>query len=416
MSPLRSASIEARVEAVYRNDSRRVFATLIRLLGDFELAEEAMQEAFVLAAEQWPSAGVPGNPRAWLVSTARHKAIDRMRRNSRWNEIARELAADESQSASPGPEDDPVVEDDLLRLIFTCCHPALAQEAQVALTLREVCGLTTEEVARAFLIAVPTMAQRIVRAKHKIRDAGIPFELPDTHDLPYRLEAVLRVVYLVFNEGYAASGGEELTRPRLCAEGLRLGRLLARLAPDAETRGLLGLMLLHDARRSTRADPKGDIVLLEHQDRAQWDRSQIAEGARLVEQALASGRWGPYSVQGAIAAVHAESTSWEATDWPQIVGLYEVLMRIAPSPVVELNLAAAVAMTAGARAGLERVEAILERDELTDFFPAHATRAELLTRLGESRAAREAWQRALVLTELEPQRRFVRSRLDSLQS
>lgn len=416
MNPLSSATVHARVEAVYRNDSRRVFATLIRLLGDFELAEEAMQEAFALAAEQWPAAGVPDNPRAWLVSTARHKAIDRMRRNSRWTEIARELAGDESRIVGPGPEDDPVVEDDLLRLIFTCCHPALGREAQVALTLREVCGLTTEEVARAFLTAVPTMAQRIVRAKHKIRDAGIPFELPDARDLPSRLEAVLRVVYLVFNEGYAASGGETLTRPRLCAEGLRLGRLLVRLAPNAETRGLLGLMLLHDARRNTRADDGGDIVLLEDQDRGRWDRDQIAEGARLVEKALASGRWGPYAVQGAIAAVHAESPSWEATDWPQIAGLYEVLMRIAPSPVVELNLAAAVAMVDGARAGLERVEAIFERDELTGFFPAHATRAELLTRLGESEAARDAWQRALALTDQEPQQRLVRRRLDSLQS
>lgn len=416
MNPLGSATIEARIEAIYRSESRRVFATLIRLLGDFDLAEEVMQEAFALAAEQWPQSGVPDNPRAWLVSTARHKGIDRMRRNTRWSEIARELAADESQVIGPAAEDNPAVEDDMLRLIFTCCHPALAREAQVALTLREVCGLTTEEVARAFLTAVPTMAQRIVRAKRKIRDAGIPFELPEARELPQRLEAVLRVVYLVFNEGYAASGGETLTRPRLCAEALRLGRLLVRLAPDAETRGLLGLMLLHDARRMTRVDGDGDIVLLEDQDRTQWDREQIEEGAGLIEQALATDQWGPYAVQGAIAAVHAESPSWEATDWPQIVELYRVLMRIAPSPVVELNLAAAIAMRDGPRTGLNRVEAILEREELTDFFPAHATRAELLTRLGDSTAAREAWQRALTLTDQGPQQRLVRRRLESLQS
>jgi RNA polymerase sigma-70 factor, ECF subfamily len=416
MNPIGSTSVEARIESIYRSESRRVFATLIRLLGDFELAEEAMQEAFALAAEQWSESGVPDSPRAWLVSTARHKGIDRMRRNSRWAEIARELAADQTRAVEPGPEDDPVVEDDLLRLIFTCCHPALAREAQVALTLREVCGLTTEEVARAFLVAVPTMAQRIVRAKHKIRDAGIPFELPEARELPKRLEAVLHVVYLVFNEGYAASAGETLTRPRLCSEALRLGRLLVRLAPDAETRGLLGLMLLHDARRVTRIDEAGDIVLLENQDRSRWDGEQIAEGVRLVEQALATSQWGPYSVQGAIAALHAESPSWDATDWPQIVELYRVLMCVAPSPVVELNLAASIAMRDGPRAGLDRVEAILERDELADFFPAHATRAELLARLGENRAARDAWQRALSLTEQEPQQRLVRRRLDSLQS
>lgn len=415
MSPVGPASVDARIEAIYRAESRRVFATLIRLLGDFELAEEAMQEAFALAAERWPTAGVPDNPRAWLVSTARHKGIDRMRRNSRWGEIARELAADESRDVGPGPDEQSVVEDDLLRLIFTCCHPALAIEAQVALTLREVCGLTTEEVARAFLTAVPTMGQRIVRAKRKIRDAGIPFELPEAGELPDRLEAVLRVVYLVFNEGYAASGGDALTRPRLCAEALRLGRLLVRLSPDAEPRGLLGLMLLHDARRTTRVDDHGDVVLLQDQDRTQWDRDQITEGARLVEHSLASGRWGTYAVQGAIAAVHAEASSWEVTDWTQIVGLYDVLMRLSPTPVVELNRAAAVAMRDGADIGLERVEAILERGELNDFFPAQATRAELLTRLGKRDAARAAWEQAMTLTEQEPQRRLIRRRLAELQ-
>lgn len=418
VNPPRTTSVEARIESIYRSDSRRIFATLIRLLGDFELAEEAMQEAFVAAARQWREDGVPESPRAWLVSTARFKAIDRMRHNSRWSDIAAELRDQEDEPAGVvGPDHAArVVEDDLLRLIFTCCHPALARDAQIALTLREVCGLTTEEIARAFLVAVPTMAQRIVRAKHKIREAAIPFEVPDKTELPERLGAVLHVVYLVFNEGYAASGGNSLTRPRLCAEALRLGRLLLRLSPAPEVMGLLGLMLVHDARRAARSDEAGDLVLMEDQDRSLWDHEQIAEGAALVERSLRAGPAGAYALQAAIAALHAEAPSWEETDWPQIVGLYEVLVKVAPSPVVELNLAAAVAMRDGPRSGLDRVEAILDRGDLQGFFPAHATRAELLARLGRREAARTAWERALRLTDQEPQQRLVRRRLRELQS
>ncbi|MEX2500588.1 MAG: RNA polymerase sigma factor [Wenzhouxiangellaceae bacterium] len=407
------ASIEARIEAIYRADSRWIFATLIRLLGDFDLAEDALQDAFATAARQWREDGIPGNPGAWLVSTARFKAIDRIRRDARWSALAAELGetGPDRDHNHPGVCDDLVVEDDLLRLIFTCCHPALNRQAQVALTLREVCGLTTEEIARAFLTAAPTMAQRIVRAKRKIREASIPFELPDPSELSARLDAVLRVVYLVFNEGYAASSGDAMTRPRLCAEALRLGRLLIRLSFSAEAMGLTGLMLLHDARRVSRTDPAGDVVLLEDQDRSRWDRAQIDEGAALVERALKSAPAGPYALQGAIAAVHAESPSWQATDWPQIIGLYRALLRVDPSPVVELNLAAARAMVEGPQAALEHIDKILERGELVNYFRAHAARAELLIRLQRMDEADEAAQRALSLTDQEPQRRLIEKRL-----
>ncbi len=418
MTVLRSTSFEARLEAIYRSDSRRVLATLIRLLGDFELAEEAMQEAFAAATRQWREDGVPDNPRAWLVSTARFKAIDRMRHNSRWSEIAAELREQGSETGvDRGPDNEAqVVEDDLLRLIFTCCHPSLAREAQIALTLREVCGLTTEEIARAFLVAVPTMAQRIVRAKHKIRDAAIPFEVPGASELPDRLDVVLHVVYLVFNEGYAASDGGALIRPRLCAEALRLGRLLLRLSPSPGVMGLLGLMLVHDARRAGRTDAVGDLVLLEDQDRSLWNHEQIAEGGAHIERALRAGPVGTYALQGAIAALHAEAPSWEETDWPQIVGLYDVLARVEPTPVVELNRAAAIAMRDGPAAGLAQVEAIMARGGLDSFFPAHAARAELLARLGRRDSARAAWERALALTGQAPQQRLVRRRLRALQS
>jgi RNA polymerase sigma-70 factor, ECF subfamily len=402
------------VDAVYRSHSRRVLATLIRLLGDFDRAEEALHDAFTAAAERWPRDGVPANPLAWLVSAGRFKAIDRMRRRARLDaslaEIAERLDADTGDAAGWGE-----LEDDRLRLIFTCCHPALAPDAQVALTLREVCGLTTEEIARAFLTAPPTLAQRIVRAKAKIRDARIPYEVPGGgDDLPDRLGSVLHVIYLVFNEGYSASSGALLTRPDLSGEAIRLGRLLVALLPEPEAVGLLALMLLHESRRAARTSPAGELVLMDDQDRSLWNRDQIAEGAALVERALSSRRFGPYTLQAAIAAVHAEAPTAAATDWAQIVGLYDVLARADPSPVIELNRAAAVAMRDGPSAGLTLIDAILARGDLTDYHLAHSARAELCRRLGRTGEARISYQRALGLTRQEPERRFLEQRLREL--
>ncbi len=403
------------VNAVYLAESRRVLATLIRMLGDFDAAEEALHDAFRAALEQWPREGVPSNPRAWLVSAGRFKAIDVMRRQKRFTalddagEAAEIPVQDEALWAEPES-----VEDDRLRLIFTCCHPALASEAQIALTLREVCGLTTEEIARAFLTPAPTLAQRIVRAKNKIRDARIPYEVPAPAELPERLGAVLRVIYLVFNEGYAASSGAAVTRHDLSAEAIRLGRVLVELMPEPEALGLLALMLLQDSRRKARASDTGEVILLEDQDRSLWDRGQIDEGASLVERALGTRRIGPYSIQAAIAAVHAGAARASATDWAEIVGLYDVLTRLEPSPVVELNRAVAVAMRDGPAAGLRIVDAILERGELRDYRLAHAARADLCRRLGKTADARTSYKRALTLTKQEPERRFLERRLAEL--
>jgi len=403
------------VDAVYRAESRRVLATLIRLLGDFDLAEEALHDAFTAAVERWPDDGVPANPRAWLVSTGRFKAIDQLRRRARFDASLASLADRLGDGVTPAPDvDDDAVEDDRLRLIFTCCHPALPPDARVALTLREVCGLTTEEIARAFLTAPPTLAQRIVRAKGKIRDAGIPYQVPGRTDLPERLDTVLQVVYLVFNEGYSASAGAAVTRPDLSAEAIRLGRLLVELLPDPEVLGLLALMLLHDARRAARTSRDGEIVLLDDQDRSLWDRGQIAEGVALVERALAARRAGPYVLQAAIAAVHAEAATPAATDWAEIVGLYDVLLRLAPSPVVELNRAAAVAMRDGPQAGLSAVDAILARGELGEYHLAHSARGELLRRLGRRDEAIAAYRRALALAAQDPERRLLEKRLHGL--
>jgi RNA polymerase sigma-70 factor (ECF subfamily) len=407
--------LRERVEAIYRAESRRVFATLIRLLGDFDRAEEALHDAFKAALEQWPRDGVPANPRAWLVSAGRFKAIDAIRRQARFqalDEVAEQVEALAAEAPGSDPE---TLEDDQLRLIFTCCHPALSPDAQVALTLREVCGLTTEEIAHAFLTPAPTLAQRIVRAKVKIRDARIPYQVPTPAELPERLDAVLRVIYLVFNEGYAASSGDALTRHDLSSEAIRLGRLLVGLLPEHEVLGLLALMLLHDSRRAARTSPDGDLILLENQDRARWNREQIVEGIALVERALASRRFGPYTLQAAIAAVHAEAPDAGATDWAQIVGLYDVLVRVEPSPIVELNRAVAVAMRDGPAAGLELIDAILARGELADYRLAHAARADLCRRLGRTADARASYEQALALTRQVPERRFLERRLAELK-
>jgi len=404
------------VNAVYQSESRRVLATLIRLLGDFDVAEEAMHDAFRAALEQWPREGVPSNPRAWLVSAGRFKAIDGLRRQKRFDS----LDEDSSPAAQIGVIDteawaDPEsVEDDRLRLIFTCCHPALAFDAQIALTLREVCGLTTEEIGRAFLTPAPTLAQRIVRAKGKIRDARIPYQVPDPAELPERLDAVLRVIYLVFNEGYAASSGPALTRHDLSGEAIRLGRLLVELLPAPEAVGLLALMLLQESRREARTSPSGELILLEDQDRSRWNRELIDEGARLVRTALASRAFGPYTIQAAIATIHAEAPDAASTNWSDIVGLYDVLLKWDPSPVVELNRSVAVAMRDGPAAGLAAIDAILERGDLREYRLAHAARAELCRRLGKTADARAAFERALALTRTEPERRFLERRLAEL--
>ncbi|HET6677988.1 MAG TPA: RNA polymerase sigma factor [Nitrospira sp.] len=404
------------INEVYGAESRRVLATLIRLLGDFDLAEEALHEAFAAAIEQWPRDGMPANPRAWLVSTGRFKAIDTMRRRARYDatlgEYAREYDSLVTESAQADDQD---IDDDRLRLIFTCCHPALSPEAQIPLTLREVCGLTTEEIAHAFLTKPATIAQRIVRAKAKIRDARIPYEVPAPSQLSERLDAVLRVIYLVFNEGYSASSGEAVTRAEVSGEAIRLGRLLVELLPEVETRGLLALMLLQESRRAARTSADGDLVLLEDQDRLLWHQDLITEGLALVTQALSTQRIGPYSIQAAIAAVHAAAAEAAKTDWAQIVGLYDVLTRIEPSPIVELNRAVAVAMRDGPLAGLVLIEGLFNRGELTGYHLAHAARADMCRRLGRHAEARTFYKSALALTKQEPERRFLEQRLSSLE-
>jgi RNA polymerase sigma-70 factor (ECF subfamily) len=411
MSTETAEHVREQVEAVYREESRRVFATLIRLLGDFDLAEEALHDAFRAALETWPRDGVPANPRSWLVSAGRFKGIDRIRRQSRFDGLD-----DHGDVATVEPEvwEGESVEDDRLRLVFTCCHPALAPDAQVALTLREVCGLTTEEIARAYLTPAPTLAQRIVRAKAKIRDARIPYEVPAQAELADRLDSVLRVIYLVFNEGYSASSGAALIRHDLADEAIRLGRLLLGLLPEAEVRGLLALMLLQESRRAARTSPSGDLIRLEDQDRSLWNRGQIAEGVALVRQALAANQIGPYTIQAAIAAVHAEAPTAADTDWGRIVGLYDVLAQADPSPVIDLNRAVAVAMRSGPEAGLALIDGILARGELADYHLAHAARADLCRRLGRTAEARASYERALGLARQEPERRFLESRLAEL--
>ncbi|MGF6128544.1 RNA polymerase sigma-70 factor (ECF subfamily) [Pseudomonas frederiksbergensis] len=407
-------SVKATVEQVYREDSRRILATLIRLLGDFDLAEEALHEAFFVAVERWQRDGVPDNPRTWLVSTGRFKAIDVLRRRARFK-ASRSLLIAQLEELEQADWSDEDVEDDRLRLIFTCCHPALAADAQVPLTLREVCDLTTEEIARAFLSAPSAIAQRIVRAKAKIRDAKIPYQVPSLAELPERLDSVLRVIYLVFNEGYSASVGAELTREDLTREAIRLGRLLMELLPEPEVMGLLALMLLHESRRPARTSATGELILLDEQDRALWDAGMIAEGCALVERALTLRRFGPYCLQAAIAAVHAEAVTAGETDWPQIVGLYDLLLRAVPSPVIELNRAVALAMRDGPLAGLTVVEDILARGELLDYHLAHSARGQFCRQLGRVEEAREAYQRALELTQQEPERRFIEGRLQELK-
>jgi RNA polymerase sigma-70 factor (ECF subfamily) len=422
MSERSTEQIRELLDSLYRVDSGRILATLIRLLGDFDLAEEAMHEAFAAALSLWPTSGVPGNPRPWLISTARFKAIDTLRRRARFDASQDELARYlEAQSSSAGksdeeaPFEDDGLEDDRLRLIFTCCHPSLAPEAHVALTLREVCGLTTEEIAKAFLTTPRTLAQRIVRAKAKIRDTRIPYEVPTPQELPERLGAVLQVIYLVFNEGYSAAAGAEVTRAELTGEAIRLGRLLAELQPEPEVMGLLALMLLQESRRAARTSSTGELILLEKQDRSLWNREQIAEGRALLEKALKSRRFGSYTVQAAIAAVHAEAESVGATDWRQIVALYDQLLQIQPSPVVQLNRAVAIAMRDGPEAGLAHIDAVLEHGELADYYLAHSARADMCRRLGRTAEARSSYEKALALTQQEPERQFLQERIRQLK-
>lgn len=416
MSEGEAKDVREVVEAIYRTESRQVLATLIRLLGDFETAEEALHDAFAVAVEQWARDGVPANPRAWLISTGRFKAIDGIRRRTRHDASVAEMAKqpEPTTTLDVNEQHDESVEDDRLRLIFTCCHPALASEAQAAMTLREVCGLTTEEIARAFLTKPATIAQRIVRAKAKIRDARIPYEVPSEKELPDRLDVVLRVIYLVFNEGYSASSGDSLTRHDLSGEAIRLGRLLIELLPEPEAMGLLALMLLHDSRRAARTSSTGDLILLEDQDRALWNRGQITEGISLVSRALASGQVDPYTIQAAIASAHAQAPSTATTDWAHIVALYDLLLQTHPSPVVELNRAVAVAMSDGPASGLDLINAILARGELENYHLAHAARADLCRRLGQTAEARASYERALALTQQEPERRFLERRLSEL--
>jgi RNA polymerase sigma-70 factor (ECF subfamily) len=401
--------------SLYVRESRRVFATLVRLLGDFDLAEEAMHEAFAAAVEQWPRGGTPENPRAWLVSTGRFKAIDAIRRRAHGDELREAVARrldDVSEANAQRASHE--IEDDRLRLVYTCCHPALSAAARVAMTLREVCGLTTEQIAAAFLTTPATIAQRIVRAKAKIRDAQIPYHVPSKEDFPERLASVLSVIYLVFNEGYSATSGDALTRPNLSDEAIRLARLVLELLPDPEVMGLLALMLLHESRRVARTTAEGDLVLLEHQDRRRWNQAHIAEGRSLVERSLATGQFGAYTIQAAISAVHADAPSTAATDWARIVALYDHLQAIAPSPVVELNRAVAVAMRDGPTAGLELIDSILERGDLRDYHLAHAARADLCRRLGRTHDARSAYEQALALAQQAPERRFLEKRLMEL--
>ncbi|MDO6440540.1 RNA polymerase sigma factor [Marinobacter sp. 2_MG-2023] len=415
---MKSLSVEQRITTIYTNESRRVLATLIRLLqGNFDLAEEAMQDAFVAALAQWQRDGVPDNPRAWLISTGRFKAIDRIRKNTSQDHHLQAFAHTLSaELATELPDDDDAIEDDRLRLIFTCCHPSLAMEARIALTLREVCGLTTEAIAAAFLVPVPTLAQRIVRAKNKIRDAVIPYDVPEPEQLPKRLEAVLPVIYLVFNEGYSASSGGKVVQRDLSAEAIRLGRLLSDLLPHADADGLLALMLLHDARRAGRTNANGDLIPLEEQDRSLWNRAQIREGCELVVQALKAGPPGIYTLQASIAAVHAEAPSAKETDWAEITGLYDILLRINPSPVVQLNRAAALAMRDGPEAGLEAIDKLMGLKNLKHYYLLYAARADLFRRMGLSQEATCCYQQALDLTQQEPERRFLQQRLSTLQN
>jgi len=403
------------IETLYRSESGRVLATLVRLLGDLDVAEEAMHEAFAAALESWPKIGVPDNPRPWLISTARFKAIDAMRRRARFSGAQRDLIAHMESRVDDAPSGNEEIEDDRLRLIFTCCHPDLPPEAQIALTLREVCGLTTEEIARAFLVTPATLAQRIVRAKAKIRETPIPYEVPTPQELPERLHAVLQVIYLVFNEGYSAAAGTEITRAELTGEAIRLGRLVAELQPEPEAIGLLALMLLQESRCAARTSATGELILLGDQDRALWNGTQIAEGVALVEKALGSRRFGPYTLQAAIAAVHAEAESTATTDWRQIVALYNELLRIQPSPVVHLNRAVAIAMCDGPEAGLIHIDALLEQDLLTNYYLAHSARADMCRRLGRTAEARSSYEKALALTQQEPERQFLQERIRQLK-